>query len=80
MRLLLLPLLAATAAGAARADEAGECRDGIAMIRAELQKARAEPVRTALRKHLRIAEREQDEAEFDECLDAVKDARRALGR
>ncbi|WP_298964691.1 hypothetical protein [uncultured Methylobacterium sp.] len=80
MRILLLPLLAVTAAGAARADEAGACRDGIAAIRAELQKTPAEPVRNALRRHLRIAERELDEREYDECLDAVKDARRALPR
>jgi hypothetical protein len=33
-----------------------------------------------LRKELRIAERELGETEYDECLDAVRDARRALGR
>jgi hypothetical protein len=29
---------------------------------------------------LRVARREEQEGEFDECLDAVNDARKALGR
>jgi hypothetical protein len=70
--------LAATAARAA--DDEGACRDGIAMIRAELAKAPAEPLQRSLRKALRSAEREQGEGEFDECMDAVRDARKALGR
>jgi len=48
------------------------------MIRMELDKTPAEPVLGKLKKALRVAEREQGEGEFDECLDAVGDARRAL--
>ncbi|MGY2047379.1 hypothetical protein [Methylobacterium sp. JK268] len=79
--LCLLACLAGTlAAGAARADDAAACRDGITMIKAELAKSPAEPLQRSLKKALRNAEREQGEGEFDECMDAVKDARKALGQ
>ncbi|ACL60159.1 hypothetical protein [Methylobacterium nodulans] len=77
---LTLCLLACLAAGAARADDESECRDGITMIRAELAKPPAESLQRSLRKALRVAEREQGEGEFNECVDAVRDARKALGR
>ncbi|WP_375454382.1 hypothetical protein [uncultured Methylobacterium sp.] len=64
----------------ALADERAACADGIAMIRDALAKDPPEAALPKLRKALRAAEREQGEAEFDECLDAVGDARRALGR
>jgi hypothetical protein len=35
---------------------------------------------TALQRALGSAKRELKEAEFDECVDAVHDARKALGR
>jgi hypothetical protein len=35
---------------------------------------------TALQRALRSAERELKEAEFDECVDAIHDARKPLGR
>ncbi len=79
MRLCLAALLLLTALPA-RADDAASCRDGIATIRAELAKSPPEPVARILKKELRVAERELDEREYDECLDAVRDARRALGR
>jgi hypothetical protein len=79
MRLALAALLLLPAIPA-RADDAAACRDGIAMIKAELARSPAEPVARTLRKELRIAERELGETEYDECLDAVRDARRALGR
>jgi hypothetical protein len=72
--LLLLPALPA------RADDAAACRDGIATIRAELAKSPTEPVAKALRRELRVAERELGEREYDECLDAVRDARKVLAR
>ncbi|GJD50315.1 hypothetical protein OPKNFCMD_3054 [Methylobacterium crusticola] len=68
------------AASPARADDASACREGIAMIREELGKGPAEPLQRGLRRSLRVAEREQGEGEFDECLDAVRAARKALGR
>ncbi|ACA19337.1 conserved hypothetical protein [Methylobacterium sp. 4-46] len=68
------------AAAPARADDAASCRDGIAMIKAELAKSPAEPLQRSLRKALRTAERELGEGEFDECMDAVRDAGKALGR
>ncbi|KMO44753.1 hypothetical protein VQ03_01505 [Methylobacterium tarhaniae] len=79
MRLALAALLLLTALPA-RADDAAACRDGIAMIKAELAKTQPEPVARTLRKELRVAERELGEREYDECLDAVRDARRALAR
>ena len=50
------------------------------MIRDALAKTPSEAALPKLRKALRVAEREQGEREFDECLDAVGDARRAIGR
>ncbi|MFE1600343.1 hypothetical protein [Methylobacterium sp. ID0610] len=77
---LLAALALGLSASAAQADDAAACRDGITMIKAELAKAPAEPLQRSLRKALRSAEREQGEGEFDECMDAVRDARKALGR
>lgn len=79
------PLLAATLLGAAlllagpaRADDKAACAEGIGLIEAEIAKAPPEPVLAKLKKALRVARREQGEGEFDECLDAVGDAKRAL--
>ena len=73
--LLLVSLLLTTPA---LADDKAACVDGIAMIRDAIAKNPSEAVLPKLRKALRVAEREQGEAEFDECLDAVGDAKRAL--
>ena len=78
MRLPLLALAAAVLASPALADDRTACTDGIGMIRMELGKNTAEPLQGKLKKALRVAERELGEGEFDECLDAVGDARRAL--
>ena len=75
--LSLAGLLLATPA---LADDKTACAEGIAMIRDELGKSPPEAALPKLRKALRVAEREQGEGEFDECLDAVGDARRALAR
>jgi hypothetical protein len=50
------------------------------MIRAELDKKPPQATQAALQKSLRSAERELKEAEFDECADAIEDAKKALGR
>ncbi len=78
--LAALPVAAILAAAPARADDQALCRTGIAMIRAEIAKKPAGAVLSKLQTALRVAEREDREGEFDECLDAVKDADRALGR
>lgn len=79
MRVCLAALILLTALPA-RADDAAACRDGIAMIKAELAKSPPEPVARVLKKELRVAERELGEKEYDECLDAVRDARKGLSR
>jgi hypothetical protein len=64
----------------AAADDQAECTAGIAMIKTELDKKPPQATQTALQRALRSAERELKEAEFDECVDAVEDARKALRR
>ena len=78
MRALILT--AALLTTPALADDKAACADGIAMIRDAITRNPSEAALPKLRKALRVAEREQNEAEYDECLDAVGDARRALGR
>jgi hypothetical protein len=83
MRLLspcLVAALLAMSAHSAFADDQAECTAGIAMIKAELDKKPAQATLTALQRALRSAERELKEAEFDECVDAVEDAKKALRR
>lgn len=65
--------------GAARADDAKKCDDGIAMIKAEAAKDHPKAVADKLKTSLRVAEREKGEKEYDECLDAVADAKKAAG-
>lgn len=65
---------------AAQADDRTECKAGIEMIRAEIAAKPAQAILAKLQTALRVAEREQKEQEFDECVDAIKDARKALGR
>ncbi|WP_375462492.1 hypothetical protein [uncultured Methylobacterium sp.] len=64
----------------ALADDKAACAEGIAMIRDAVAKNPPEAVLPKLKKALRVAEREQGEGEFNECLDAVGDARRVLPR
>jgi hypothetical protein len=65
---------------AAWADDQSDCLTGIEMIKAEIAKKPAQATLTKLQAALRVAEREQREREFDECVDAIKDARKILGR
>ena len=64
----------------ALADDKAACADGIADIRAKVAGLSPDAVPQKLRKALRVAEREQGEGEFDECLEALEDAKRALPR
>lgn len=65
---------------ASAADDASSCAEGITMIRDALALNPREDAVPKLKKALRNAEREQREGEFDECLDAVADARKVLDR
>jgi hypothetical protein len=67
-------------APALAADDAASCAAGITMIRDALAANPPEAAVPKLKKALKNAEREQREGEFDECLDAVADAKKALGR
>ncbi|MFC3693922.1 histidine kinase [Chenggangzhangella methanolivorans] len=76
-----LALLAALALPApAFADDAADCDAGIAMISSEVAKEHPKATADALKTALRVAKREKGEKEYDECLDAVADAKKALGR
>ncbi len=64
----------------ALADDKAACADGIADIKAKTAGLAPDAVPQKLKKALRVAEREQGEGEFDECLEALDDAKRALPR
>lgn len=77
---LALTITAAlTAPSAAFAGDAADCDAGIEMISAEAAKDHPKATADALNKALRVAKREKGEKEYDECLDAVADAKKALG-
>ena len=80
MRILLLSASLLAAGPALAADDAASCAEGITMIRDALALNPPETAVPKLKKALRVAEREQKEGEFDECLDAISDARKVLGR
>ena len=80
MRALLLSASLVAAGPGLAADVASSCAEGITMIRDALALNPPETAVPKLKKALRVAEREQKEGEFDECLDAVTDARKVLGR
>jgi hypothetical protein len=61
--------------GGAYADDAGDCNTGIEMIKAEIAKKPGEPKLSKLNKLLADAEREAKEREYDECIEAVDDAK-----
>jgi hypothetical protein len=82
---ILRPALAVAAflivAGPAlAADDLASCTKGITFIKAEIAKNPPAPVLTRLTKALKDANRELGEGEFDECMDAVRDAEKATGR
>ena len=81
MRSLSITLAILALSGAhALADEKADCADGIAMIEAALAAKPSEAAQPKLKKALKAAKREQGEGEFDECLDAVGDAKRAMAK
>ena len=80
MQIVIAAIIIVAAGGNAWADDQSDCRAGIEMIKAEIAKKPAQATLTKLQSALRVAEREQREREFDECLDAVNDARKTLGR
>ena len=61
----------------ALADDRTDCLGGIEMIKAEIAKNHPAPVLDKLREALKKAEQEADYADWDECVDAVNEARRA---
>ncbi|MCK0196268.1 hypothetical protein MWN34_05010 [Ancylobacter sp. 6x-1] len=65
--------------GVALADDAKTCNDGIAMIKAEIAKKPPKATLDKLTKALKGAEREHGEKEYDECVDYIKDAQKAVG-
>ena len=77
-RVGIAALAALLLASPALADDKAACASGIAMIKDEIARNPPESVLPKLKKALRVAEREQGEAEYDECMDAVGDAKRAL--
>jgi hypothetical protein len=60
----------------ALADEASDCAAGIETIKAQLAKA---PDNAKLQKLLKDAEREAGEKEYEECMEAVEDAKEEAG-
>lgn len=79
MRICLLAVFGLMAAAApASANDAADCDAGIAMIKAEQAKEQPKATAEVLKTSLRVAEREKGEKEYDECLDAVSDAKKAL--
>ncbi len=80
-RKLAFALLTTLSLGsAASADDKADCVAGIAMIKGEIAKGPSRATLTALQQALRSAQRELNEEEFDECLDAIEDAKKALRR
>lgn len=75
---LLCAGLLTAGAGIARADDAKDCSDGVALIKAEIAKAPAKTTLDKLNKALKGAQRELGEKEYDECLDFVNDAKKAV--
>ncbi|MGE7153881.1 hypothetical protein ACQKJ1_09085 [Methylorubrum rhodesianum] len=73
-------LAASLLATPALADDKSACAEGIAAVKAQAEKLAPDAVPQKLKRALKIAEREQGEGEFDECLEALDDARRALPR
>lgn len=80
MRVIALSAALLLSALPVRADDRAECKSGIEMIQSEIGKKPPQATLRKLETALRVARREDQEGEYDECLDAVKDARKALGR
>ena len=77
---LVVAALLIASGPALAADDLASCTKGITFIKAEIAKNPPAPVLTRLKKALKDANRELGEGEFDECMDAVRDAEKATGR
>lgn len=76
--LLFSAAMCGAGATLAFADDAKQCTDGVAMIKAEIAKAPPKATLDKLNKALKGAERELGEKEYDECVDFVNDAKKAV--
>jgi hypothetical protein len=71
-------LFALTAPVARTADDKEECTVGIEWIKAEIAKKPAKRVLNLLQKALKAAEQEVGEADWDECVAAIREGKKAL--
>jgi hypothetical protein len=76
----VVTVLLAFVAPAAWADEKAECTAGIELIKAEIAKKPAKGVLNRLQKALKSAEQEVDEGDWDECVAAIREGKKALPR
>ena len=72
MKKLIFAAVLLTLPSVALADEAADCAAGIEGIKAMLAE---KPDNTKLQKLLKDAEREAGEKEYDECFEAIEDAK-----
>jgi hypothetical protein len=80
LRLTVIAIAASAAMSApALADPAADCAAGIETIKAAIAANPAADKLEKLNKLLADAERELGEKEFDECLEAVEDAKEIAG-
>jgi hypothetical protein len=70
-------LVGLTATGA-WADDKAECTAGIELIKAEIAKEPAKRVLIRLQKALKTAQQEVDEGDWDECVAAIRQGKKAL--
>jgi nitrate reductase assembly molybdenum cofactor insertion protein NarJ len=80
MRLIVAAGAALLYAAPAYADDASDCAAGIEMIKSEISKSPAADVLEKLNEALKDAEREAAEKQYDECFEAIDDAREAVAR
>jgi len=82
MRILVLGfvvvLVPLTVPVARAADDKAECTAGIELIKAEIAKKPAKRVLNRLQKALKAAEQEVGEADWDECVAAIREGKKAL--
>ena len=78
IRSVVLLAAAIAIATPACADDKSVCADGIAATKAEFAQRAPDAVPPKAKRALKIAEREQGEGEFDECVEALDDVKRAM--
>jgi len=76
-RIIIIAAVLTAGCAVARADDAKQCTDGIAVLKAEIAKKPAKATLDKLNKALKGAERELGEKEYDECIDFVNDGKQA---